>query len=289
MTQISYEKNKNFIWRHTVDNVPREPSNIMHYDNSMVITYFMRGHGSIFVENSHTDISEGDLVVVSPNEFHRTTFEGSPVHERISIYVQPSLAESTGINREQLFGIFFDRKQGRGNVIPAKVIKELGIDRILCDMSAPEDSDGDIILQCKIIELLIRLKRAIAMVEREPLPVRESKTTTAVIGYINEHLSEELTTSGIAEALFLDKSYLCREFKKNTGATINQYVTKKRLCMAINLMASGRSCTEACYLSGFGNYSSFYKYYRRYTDSTPGEMKMQNAKLGREHRSSNIY
>lgn len=273
MIQVSYEKNKNFIWRHTVDDVPREPSNIMHYDSSMVITYFMRGHGSIFVENSHTDISEGDLVIVSPNEFHRTTFEGSPTHERISIYILPTLAESTGINRDLLFGVFFDRKQGRGNVIPAKVVRELGIDALIESMRSPEDADGDILLQCKVVELLITLKKAIPMVEKEPLPSRESKTTTRVIDYINGHLSEELSTSKIAEALFLDKSYLCREFKKNTGATINQYVTKKRLCTAINLMSGGTSCTEACYLSGFGNYSSFYKYYRRYTDSTPGQTK----------------
>lgn len=275
MKQISYEKNPNFIWRYTVDDVPKKPSNIMHYDNSMVITYLMRGHGSIFVENSHTDITEGDLVIVSPNEFHRTTFEGFPTHERISIYVQPELAENTGINSDALFGIFFDRKQGRGNVIPSKVVREMGIDRLVEGMKAPEDYDGEILLQCKIVELLIMLKKALPLAEKEELPSRESKTTTAVIEYINEHLREELSTSKISEALFLDKSYLCREFKKNTGATINQYITKKRLCTAINLMASGATCTEACYRSGFGNYSSFYKYYRRYTDGIPMGTKIK--------------
>ena len=128
---------------------------------------------------------------------------------------------------------------------------------------------------CKIVELLIMLKRALPLAAKESLPGKESKTTTAAIAYINRHLSEELSTSGIADALFLDKSYLCREFKKNTGATINQYITKKRICAAINLMAGGVSCTEACYRSGFGNYSSFYKYYRRYTGSLPNGSKIK--------------
>ena len=275
MKRISYEKNKNFIWRYTADDIPTEPQNVMHYDSFMVITYLIRGNGSIFAENVHTDVFEGDVIIVSPNEFHRANFDRSGEHERLSIYVRPELAEATGIGKDVLFGIFFDRKAGVGNVIPAKVAKELGIHHLLDSMRAPEDADGDIILQCKIVELLIMLKKALPIAAKEELPRRESKTTSAAIAYITEHISEELSTSIIADALFLDKSYLCREFKRNTGATINQYITKKRLCTAINLMASGASCTDACYRSGFGNYSSFYKYYCRYTETSPAEAKIK--------------
>ena len=91
--------------------------------------------------------------------------------------------------------------------------------------------------------------------------------------YINAHLCETLSTKSIAEALFIDKSYLCREFKRNTGATINQYISRKRIILAIQLIENGVSCTDACYQSGFGNYSSFYKYYRKYTEKTPGTRK----------------
>ncbi len=273
MQRQSYEKNKGFIWRHTVDDHPREPSNIMHYDDSMAITYLVRGKGSIFVENTRTEISEGDVVIVSPNEFHRTNFEGDPDHERLSVYVFPRLSEITGIERDMLFGIFFDRKLGRGNVIPSKVAEELGLHRIFDAMKYPENGDEEILLQCRIVELLITLKRALPLAEKEVLPSKESKTTAEIIEYINEHLAEEISTATIADALFLNKSYLCREFKKNIGVTINQYVTKKRICTAISLMANGVGCTEACYRSGFGNYSSFYKYYKRYTDTTPKDRK----------------
>ena len=279
MKRISYEENKNFIFRYTEDSVPREPTDGMHYDSSMAITYIIEGKGRIFVENTHTDIFEGDVVIVSPNEFHRTSLWGEPEHKRISVYVRRELAEATGIAANRLFGIFFDRKQGKGNVIPAKVASEIGLHKLFESMEAPEDGDvdGEILLQCRIVELLLLLKKALPLAEKETLPSKESKTTAGVIEYINEHLTEELSTSRIAEALFMDKSYLCREFKKNTGATINQYITKKRICKAAALMAEGESCTEACYQSGFGNYSSFYKYYRRYTDGVPGERKIKKA------------
>ena len=280
MSVQSYEQNKNFIWRYTKNEISHEAVNIMHYDSSMVVTCLIRGSGSVFVENSRTELSDGDVIIISPNEFHRALFDDIPDHERISVYVQPTLAESMGIDGDLLFGAFFERKQGRGNVIPSSVAKELGIHALLSTMKAPEnedDADGDILLQCKIVELLLLLKKALPMAEKNPIPSRESKTTTAVVEYINAHLTEELTTSGIADALFLDKSYLCREFKKNTGATISQYVTKKRICAAINLMSAGVSCTDACYRSGFGNYSSFYKYYRRYTDAIPAEAKIKKA------------
>ena len=275
MKLVAYEKNKNFLWKYTADDIPTDPPNVMHYDSSMVITYLIKGTGSIFSENVHTDIFEGDIIIVSPNEFHRATFDRSSEHERMSIYVYDSLAETSGINRDLLFGIFFDRKPGVGNVIPARVAREQGIHALLESMQAPTDEEEDVILQCKILELLVMLKKAMPLAAKEKLPRRESKTTSAAIAYISEHLSEEISTSKIADALFLDKSYLCREFKKNTGATVNQYVTKKRLCTAIGLMANGVNCTEACYRSGFGNYSSFYKYYCRYTGVSPTETKIK--------------
>lgn len=273
MQKISYDKNKSFIWRRTLDDSPRNPPSAMHYDDYMVITYLLQGSGNIFVEEKSFDINTGDIVTVTPNEFHRTYFNGDPNHERISIYLLPSFAEQVGVDQETLFSIFRDRKAGSGNVIPSSIVKELGIDKTLSDMKEPYDHDTEILLRCEIVKLLLLLKQAVPHANESEAAKKLSKTAKNTLEYINAHLCEDISTESIAEALFIDKSYLCREFKRNTGATINQYISRKRVILAIQLMESGVSCTDACYQSGFGNYSSFYKYYRKYTGKDPRSRK----------------
>ncbi|MCX7709887.1 MAG: response regulator [Clostridia bacterium] len=51
-----------------------------------------------------------------------------------------------------------------------------------------------------------------------------------ITAYINEHYSnEDLSINTIAEALYLTPTYLCVLYKKETGKTINQYITEVRV------------------------------------------------------------
>lgn len=273
MQRISYDKNKSFIWRHTIDDSPKAQASAMHYDDYMIITYLLQGSGNIFVEEKSFDISTGDIVIVTPNEFHRASFFGTPYSERISIYLLPSFAEQMGATSESLFSIFHDRKPGCGNVIPSSVVDELGLGEILKKMQFPTDCDSELLLRCEIVKLLLLLKKAVPHTQNFEAHSSVSKTAKGALEYINSHLCEELSTASIAEALFVDKSYLCREFRRNTGVTVNQYISHKRIILAIQLIENGVSCTDACYQSGFGNYSSFYKYYRKYTSLSPQARK----------------
>lgn len=276
MKTMIYSKNRHFLWHHTIESRDQEsPADVMHYSQTMGITYFLHASGSISVEGSNTLVKEGDLLILNPHEFHRCVYDAAPDHERITITINPTIAEGLSVSAKQLFSAFYDRPLGKGNVIPAKVLQELHIDQLLKEVEIPEnpDSDFDVLFQCKVIELMILLKKAVRLAALENLPKQENKTVSRAIEYINLHLAEELTTSSIAKQLFVDKSYFCRIFKQTTGATFNEYLTQKRIDFALQLINSGMSCTEACYKSGFGNYSSFYKYFKRYTENIPNKNK----------------
>lgn len=278
MKKTIYSQNKHVLWRHTVESRTYSALNdTMHYDQNMVITYFVHATGSIAVEGNNTKICEGDLVLLNPHEFHRCVYDTNPRHERISIYIKPSIADGLSVSAKQLFSAFYDRPLGKANVIPAKILQELHIDRLLKEIHVPEgetpDLDFDVIFQCRIIELMVLLKKAVKLAAEQQNSKRENKTVARAIEYINQHLNEDLSTSTVAKYLFVDKSYFCRIFKQTTGATFNEYITQKRIDFAIQLIESGLSCTEACYKSGFGNYSSFYKYFKRYTENIPTKNK----------------
>ena len=272
MQQFVYDSNPHFLWRHTRENRNYGSlANTTHYDDSMIITYLIRGSGHIWVEGNNTQIREGDLLLLNPREFHRCFFDSHPKHERLSIYINRSIAQGFSVPQESLFSAFDDRPLGKWNVIPSSILQSLQINSLLEEMQCPakNDYDAEVLLQCQVCRLLIRLKQAVALAQNQPSLSSANKTVSLAIEYINGHLTEDLSTYALSAALFVDSSYLCRTFKKYTNATLSDYISKKRIDLAQQLMENGMSCTEACFKSGFNNYSSFYKYYRKYKGENP--------------------
>ena len=62
-------------------------------------------------------------------------------------------------------------------------------------------------------------------------------------------------------------------FKIETGTSIGSYITDKRLYMARNYILNGDSITDACYKSGFRNYSAFYHAHMNKYNESPKSIK----------------
>lgn len=63
----------------------------------------------------------------------------------------------------------------------------------------------------------------------------------------------------MSKEFFLSQSYLCRQFKKYTGVTINKYISARRISLATTLMNDGVSPSEVYEQVGFKNYNNFFK------------------------------
>lgn len=83
-----------------------------------------------------------------------------------------------------------------------------------------------------------------------------------VIDYLNAHLTDDITIDFLAEHFYLSRYHLMHAFKEETGYTIGNYLTTKRLLLARDQIAQGESITTACYACGFHNYSTFSRAYR---------------------------
>ena len=97
-----------------------------------------------------------------------------------------------------------------------------------------------------------------------------------IISYINENLYNDITIDSIASYFSLNRSYLMHLFKKETGYSIYKYITEKRLFKAKELISNGYNLTEACYLVGFKNYSSFYRAFKDRYNTSPKILFKQN-------------
>ena len=64
-----------------------------------------------------------------------------------------------------------------------------------------------------------------------------------------------------------------RKFKEETGYTLHNYIVSKRLLMARNLISEGMPVVKAAHESGFTEYSTFSRAYRRQFGQTPSESR----------------
>ena len=62
-----------------------------------------------------------------------------------------------------------------------------------------------------------------------------------------------------------------RKFKEETGYTLHNYIVNKRLLMARTLISEGMPVTKAAKESGFTEYSTFSRAYRKQFKAAPSE------------------
>ena len=101
-----------------------------------------------------------------------------------------------------------------------------------------------------------------------------------ILDYINNHLSDDLTIDNLSERFFISRYHLMHLFKASTGYTVGNYITMKRLFFARAMIQTGTPVTEACYLSGFQNYSTFSRAYKKHFHTNAKNREFSNGHNG---------
>lgn len=108
-----------------------------------------------------------------------------------------------------------------------------------------------------------------------PLVKQESLYDSAGIcqdisNYINQHFTEELSLSQLANALGYSKYHISHIFKEKFGCSYNDYLKRIRAEHAMGLLThSELSVTEICFASGFSSLRSFYRAFREIYGTSP--------------------
>ena len=94
--------------------------------------------------------------------------------------------------------------------------------------------------------------------------------------YINEHFSEEISLTDVANKVGLTPSYLSNLLKKETGKSYSEYLIDLRIEKAKALIRStNHKIYEISEMVGYPNTFYFSRLFKRQTGKTPGEFKKQ--------------
>ena len=90
-----------------------------------------------------------------------------------------------------------------------------------------------------------------------------------VENYIRSNYMHPIRVEQIAAELNLDRRYLSRLFKAETGSSIQEYLIRTRLDEAERLLLRGCSVKEAAHLTGYDDPSNFFRMFKKYTGRSP--------------------
>ena len=98
----------------------------------------------------------------------------------------------------------------------------------------------------------------------------------ALSAYIEAHMDTKLTGDALARKFFYNSSYFSRAFKEKFGMTFTEYIARKRLSYAIELLGSTRlSVDEISRRVGFSDGKGLYRACGHYLGSTPSGYRQQ--------------
>ena len=257
--------NNDFKMFHIVDSKKREFD--FHYHDFNKIIIFISGNINYFIEGKNYSLQPYDVVLVNAGEIHRPSILDATEYERIIIYVSTQFLNSYKQEDYDLNYCFERAKKEHSNVLRIHSIDKSKLYQVCQELEHSfHDNEyaNELYQKILFLEFMIQLNRTAILNHINYLDsVNGSTKLIPIIEYINEHLTEELTIDILASKFYLNRYYLMHFFKEETGYTIGNYISEKRLLLAKNLVQNGSSITEACFHSGFKNYSTFLRAFKK--------------------------
>lgn len=264
------KKKKLFVYRDdttylhhtlTIDPATDDVSFKSHSHNMVEVYYFLRGNARFVVEGNIFSLERGNVLVMASGQTHNLLLEPSVVYERMAL-----LMDTSAVPKE--FDAISEQIYEGANLFLLEKHEQIWFEESFSLISkATNDIQKNLIHSfASMVFGLLSNK-----LSRTTQPRIEDDIIKKTISYINKNLSCELSLETIANALFCSKVTLNRKFSKIMGCTVWEYVTRRRIYAARQLLFLGGNVTDAYQKSGFNDYSSFFRAYKKVIGVAPSE------------------
>ena len=242
-----------------------------HYHEFCKLVLFVSGKGFYTVDGRRYLLQPGDTVLVGSRSVHCPEIDSSCEYERVIIYISPEFLQRESTEDCDLTEVFSGRQ---GHILRPGEAGSKRIFAMAAELERELSGSGygrEILSSTALLRLLVQLGKYLRREDaRGPQPVNPANPRIqALMQYMDAHLAEDLDIDALAELFYISKYHMMRQFRRETGLSVYQYLTQRRLLHARDLIRSGLKATDASYRSGFRSYSSFTRAYARHFGTTP--------------------
>lgn len=245
-----------------------------HYHDFDKIIIFLSGTVTYHIEGKAYYLKPWDILLVNHHDIHKPTIDPCTTYERIIIWINPDYMEQQNDESSDITACFTKASERSLNLIRLESNLLQKLQSIISELETALVSDefgSDLLSNSLYMQFMVYLNRIFLgkHYTEDTSFLKYDKQTEEVIRYINQHLAEPLTNQKLAEEFFLSKYYLMHKFKEETGYSLHNYILQKRLLLSLEYLREGTPVMKAAHSSGFADYSSFLRSFRKQFHKSP--------------------
>ena len=239
-----------------------------HYHDFHKIIVFISGKVTYHIEGKAYHLKPRDILLVSQGAIHKPEIDPSVPYERYIFWIRDDLS------CQELNTCFQKANDRSFNLVRADSALQERLKDLLPEIEQTLQNKpfGDKVLRNALFtQFMIYINRIFLRTSSSPDKKTYSSDTQVeqLLKYINRNLSENLSIDQLANRFFFSKYHMMRKFKNETGYTIHNYITSKRLLMARSLISQGMPVMKAAQASGFHDYTTFVRAYKKQFGKAP--------------------
>ena len=245
-----------------------------HCHENYELLFIIQGNSALILNDKKYLLTEGSACVIPPYRYHNIELSPDMAYKRLVIQFEPNEIP------KQLFPRFNDRLAKLEGIVYEPLIQICKKCVQLVQQNNTQEYHK--LARAYLTEMIYVLADCPGSTLTHELTM--NPLTLAIISYIDAHLYEHISINEIAQAVFSSPSNVCHVFKEDMNTSILQFAMQKKIAEAKRLLTEGMQPITVSEALGFGEYSGFYRTYKKLTGQTPfGTQKVgriQQAKAG---------
>ncbi len=224
---------------------------------------FCEGEVDMEIAGKRHPLQSGDVLVLPPGTEHRAIIrdDGKP-YRRFVFWLSEDFCQALRRESPDYLYLLERVREKKEYVFPMDQVEFNGLRSQLFALLEELHTDHfgrDTQIGLHVRELILMLNRTVWQRKEQKAKKEMRSAYQRVTDYIRDNLDGDLSLDAMSQELYLSKYYIAHLFQENTGLSVHQYVTKKRLAACVEAMGSGQHINEIYSRFGFLNYSSFYR------------------------------
>ena len=268
---------ENLLKVYSVRSIPGRREFYPHHHDELELAYFKSGHGIYSVTGREYPINPGDIFMFTSSEIHKITYVDPSVEmEAINFHFLPKLLISgSSIDLQRLF---FERRDGM-NRITAEVSGNdyqsicAALENCASEMTGQREG-YQLVAQNELLRALILILRSCDILGKPKRQIGAVNGIALALDHIDENYLSEITIPELCEIARMSRSNFERLFVMIAGVPVREYVKRRRIDHAAELLRTTNQTVLAIALaSGYHNTANFNKQFRAVTGVTPLEYR----------------
>ncbi|WP_159888550.1 AraC family transcriptional regulator [Paenibacillus puerhi] len=247
-----------------------------HWHQCCEVLFVHEGRGTVVVNQKVYPIQRGMLFFFQPYQLHQVYADVSPEHPYIRsvFYLDPHMAGKhldAYPSRRALFqSLCHGSMEDHGFDLGSRTeIMEWIWAMYEQARTSPSREDYE-----EMHVFLLQVLNCLYTDQHGRLPdfteKRALRYSESIMQWIEEHYKEEITLERLAEDIHLSKAYVSRIFRRETGNSITDYITARRIRQACRLLETTTLPVERISAEvGFSTATYFIQLFKRVVGTTP--------------------